>query len=188
MTKSNSARLNIILSVCCVVLVLVIVAMAMAMDRANEGDVSGGSVGDNVNFDTPQKIKLPELTVGAIEERGDVVVVTTSYCTLKYPFAFVDLMKIEPIVQDVGAGLDFSLEVEGRKSKVFTLLFGSKEGALVGRIKLDGQAEAIDVTVVFYEVDAELNPSLHTTFYAVQETFNDIVNSLCENTNFIVEK
>ena len=122
------------------------------------------------------------LLVESVEEEEDTVIVVTTYVTVKYPYAFSDLMSVEAQTFEDHAALEFGANIGQTTYKAYTLYFnGSEEGMPVGTLQLDG--ETYVVTAQFHDVTG-LGKDDMTTFYAAQETFNDVVNSLAENEGF----
>lgn len=120
------------------------------------------------------------LTVETINEQGDAVVVKTSYCEVKYPFAFADLIQ----VQAEGEKLDFVLKLSGEEYPLFAICFGEGEGIPLGTLAVDGKAEPVAVWAqIGAPNEAALGDSV-STYYAAQESFNDVLASLMENEGF----
>lgn len=159
-----------------------IVVIALVGGGRNDGEA--GSDDDTRTNASQKKESLDELSVESVEEQGDAVVVSTTYCTLKYPFAFADLIRVEAIDHEGSAALEFIAEIDGVSYKLYTILFGSSAGIPVGTIELGEDEEEYDVNVLFHELEEEVGESERTTFYATQETFNDVVASMAENENF----
>lgn len=134
--------------------------------------------------DAPEVPPIKELTVLSVEEQGDAVLVNTSYCTLRYPYAFSDLIGVEAVTEKDRAALKFTANISGAIVELYTLRFDHADGIPVGTLTVDGEDSSFTVTVVFAEAAQSLSQESLTTFYAVQETFNDVVVSLAENAGF----
>ena len=125
--------------------------------------------------------EMLSLLVESVEERGDVVVVKTTYCTLEYPFAFSDLIRIETNGFGNYAQMVFSAYVGEEEVKLYTLYFNRAAGIPLGNLMVDG---------VEYTVTAEIHDLVYAnednrlTYQAAQETFNDVAMSLEGNENF----
>lgn len=128
--------------------------------------------------------QVKQLLVENVTEQGDTVIVTTTYGTVKYPYAFSDLISVEAETFETHAVLKFSAEIEGEKHKLYTLIFNGEEGMPVGTLLMDG--ESYTVTALFHDA-AGISDDNMVTFYAAQEAFNDVVNSLSENEGFTAE-
>jgi len=66
---------------------------------------------------------------------------------------------------------------------VFSINYNFDEGFRCGTLKLE-DAEEIPVTVVFDEFPPDMAEEWQTAFFAAQETFNDVLFSMAENSNF----
>lgn len=123
------------------------------------------------------------LEVLSREEQGDVVVVTTSYGTLRFPFAFADLIRIYPETEGEISSLTFVAEISGKEHSLFALFFGGEEGAIpLGTLTVDGVEKKVFAAISAPD-EAALGEGM-STFLAAQESFNDVVVSLGENPNF----
>lgn len=127
---------------------------------------------------------LQELTVLSTEEQGDMMVVTTSFGQVKYPFAFGDLIQVKAVTDGGVAALEFSALISGEEYPAYAIRFGSGEGIVLGTLEVPGEAEVRMVSAEIYPADAALGDKANT-FYAVQESFNDVVASLSENQGFV---
>ena len=130
---------------------------------------------------TQEVSKTKELVVESVTEQEETVIVDTTYVTVKYPYAFSDLMSVEAETFEDHAALEFGAVIAETTYKAYTLYFDGEEGMPVGTLQLDG--ETYVVTAQFHEVSGVGKDDM-TTFYAAQETFNDVVNSLSENEGF----
>ena len=130
----------------------------------------------------PQEIHLE---IEKVEEQADVVVVTTNYCEIKYPYAFSDLVKVEAVNDDGIMSLLFVAQIEESKIKLYELFLGGEKGMHIGSLTLSQGQGPVDVYAVIYEADANVNADNRITFIAAQETFNDVMVSLMENENFV---
>ena len=122
-----------------------------------------------------------ELVVESVTEQEDAMLVTTTYGTVKYPFAFSDIISVEAETFEDYAVLSFSTMIDGAEVKLYALQFNGTEGTPVGTLKVDG--EKYVVTSQFYEAN-NISDNSMATFYATQETINDVLRSLSENEGF----
>ena len=122
-----------------------------------------------------------ELVVESVEEQEDIVLVNTTYVTVKYPYAFSDIVSVEAETFEDYAVLEFGAIINDTTYKAYTLFFNSEEGMPIGTLERNG--ETYVVTAQFHDASGIDEDSM-ITFNAVQETFNDVVNSLFENEGF----
>lgn len=124
------------------------------------------------------------LTVETLEEQGDMMVVTTSFGQVKYPYAFGDMLQVTAEDKGDVAELVFSALISGEEYHVFTVRFGSEEGIVLGTMAIEGEAEPRTVSAEFASVDGAALGDRANAYYAVQECFNDVAASLQENAGF----
>lgn len=169
-SKPISVQRKVITGVCIGLgAVLVLVIAVLLLLNGNEQQVDDTAAG------------MKELLVQSVTEQDDTMIVETTYGTVRYPFAFSDIMYVEAETFENHAELDFCAMIDGTIHKVYTLLFNGEEGMPVGTLQNDG--ETYVVTVQFHDISGVSEENI-ATFYAAQETFNDAVNSLSENKSF----
>lgn len=125
-----------------------------------------------------------KLAIDVIEEQGDMMVVETTYCQLKYPFAFGDLIEVECINSGDTEALVFSVKLDLSSYRMFTITFGQTEGILLGTLLTPNAEEPVPVYADLGQIDENLPENFVNTFYAAQESFNDVIGALMENENF----
>lgn len=129
--------------------------------------------------------EIPELKYISTEESGENVILETTYCTLKYPKMFVEMIETEVYFGDGTGCIMVFAKLNNNSVPAFTILFNSNEGIDVGTLKLDGVDAPLRVSVNFHDSNAEgLSGGDLEGFYAVSEAFNDVVVSLAENPGF----
>ena len=125
------------------------------------------------------------LVVEAIEEQGDNMVVRTSFVHVKYPFAFADLIQVNAANEDDVASLEFFVSNQDVQHPIFTIRFGGDEGILLGTVQISNEEAPRTVYAELASADADALGDYLETFYAAQESFNDVVASLMENEGFV---
>lgn len=158
-TKKSGSKKVLYLSLA-VIAVLVVVAAVLA----GMGDSSGS------NGDDPNKVGGQILE---IEERGDVVVVSTAYGEIVYPFAFSDMLE----VVSFDDRLEFYGKLESGDYLLYTLWFDKEQGTPVGTVQ-DGQGNERTVYMEICQRPETLNASDTNAFFAAQETVNEVIESL----------
>lgn len=129
-----------------------------------------------------------DLVIESTEEQGDMVVVTTSFGQVKYPFAFADLIQVRAVNEGTVASLEFTALIAQEEYPLFAVRFGGSEGIPLGTLEIPGEAEPRAVCAEFYSVDESALGDHAGTFFAAQETFNDVVASLYEIQAFAAAK
>ncbi len=178
-----------------IILVLMIVVVIMLC--ANGGDDTEPSESSNIPAQSGavteppiaseplnSEVVIPELKIESVEEQEDIVLITTSYCSMSYSSAFSELMGTDVYFGDGTGCIIFSARVGGGNQTVYSLLFNNESGIDLGTLKLDGVSEPIRVSVVFYDAPASLTGDNLISYLAAQETFNDVVVSLEKNEGF----
>jgi len=136
------------------------------------------------NAEQPKPV-FCELTVDSIEEQDDMMVITTSYGVMKYPFAFADLIRVNAVDEGEVSSLEFAALIAEVEHPLFAIHFGGTEGILMGNITIPEEASERSVYAEFYAAD-EIALGEHVgTYHAAQEIFNDVAVSLTENQNFV---
>ena len=125
-----------------------------------------------------------ELTVESEEQQDTVMAVQTSYGTVKYPFAFSDLIEVTAVNGDSQAALEWYALIGEEKYPIFTITFNGSEGDLIGTMEIEVDRTAEPVHMVFFAADGKLEGSDLNTFYVAQEVVNDVIASLAENEAF----
>lgn len=126
----------------------------------------------------------PALTVDSVEQQDTQMVVSTSYAAVQYPFAFSDLIKVTAVDTEERIQLEFKAALDGKEYPMFALRFGGSEGTMLGTIDIDEAAMDVPVWLIFYSEDPDMDPGSRSSFYAAQESVNDVVASLTENEDF----
>ncbi len=170
-----------------VITVLIVCAMTLT------GVVAGFSLGRsakpkvsdiNINFqNTNEKKEDTGLSITSVKEDGDWIIVNTSYMTLRYPFAFSDIIEVEAYNDESVSQLRFFSNLDDKRILNYVIYFNSDQGIPCGTLKLNGE---IPVSVELKEVPKKLSKEWISTYYAVQETFNDVLKSMEENKNYKV--
>lgn len=147
------------------------------------GLVVGYGLGSNASPDTTTASLKSEdgLSIMSITENGEWRVLDTTYGKLRYPFAFSDIIEVEAFNEGALSELRFYAKIEGKKMLNYTIHFNDNEGIACGTLKLKDE---IPVSVVFEDAPEGLKEDWLSTFYAVQETFNDVLKSMEENKKF----
>ena len=143
------------------------------------------SEGENLPVQTTQATEAavpetPVLAVESVTEQGDAVIVKTSYCEVQYPFAFADLIRVRAEEEK----LNFVMELLGEEYPLFAICFGEGEGIPLGTLQLEGQPEPMAVWAEIGVPNEDALGDNVNTYFAVQESFNDVIMSLMENEGF----
>lgn len=134
----------------------------------------------------PERAPLRELTVNAQTRDGERMVIDTSYMRLEYPYAFSDLIQIEAINQGNQTGLAFTAKIAGANRQLYTLWFNGRDGEKVGAYDLRDGEKPVVVTLAFYTPAAELEGDDRITFFATQETINDVMAAMKQDSHFTI--
>ena len=130
----------------------------------------------------PTQSSYPALQLLERRENGDMIELVTTYCTLRFPYAFSDLVVQEVTDQNGRIAIDFYAALGGERYPVYTVSFSGGGDIPLGMLKVD--AVTFEVSAKFHEDTADLQGDDMISFCAAQETFNDIWASLEANENF----
>ena len=185
-TPANVQPLYIVIALAVILVALIVALLLLSKKGDNGGSASKPTAGTSTSTTTPINNgpqSLPELVVNSVGEQGEWVVVSTSYCSFRYPTAYSDLIYMEAKMLDGYAVVEFTTYIDGEQYPLYTLLFNGDEGIPLGTLRVG--SVRCQVTAVIHKIDAAIPEGWVTTFYAAQETFNDVVFSLEENDGFI---
>lgn len=180
--KTRSVRAALLLGAA----LLIVLISAGCGHRSSEevpADVSQAIPTAEVSV-TPAPEMLYTLTVDEQTGEGDTVLVSTSYGTVRYPFAFSDLLRMEAENATDHASLKFFAVIDDVDVPVYTVVFNGQEDIFLGSLSIPDAENEVPVYAEIHTSPAELAEDDLGTFYAVQETFNDVVISLEENVGF----
>lgn len=121
-----------------------------------------------------------EIVIYDQQELENTILVQTSYCSLKYPFALSDVILIEA----QGQALVFSARMQSGTYPIYTIRFCEEGEMVVGTIRLPDESQEQPVSVVFHDAPQGLSQDDERTFFAAQDTFTEVWLSLGENENF----
>jgi len=140
---------------------------------------------EEVSTTASQPVDILEIL--AYREADARVMVETSWCTVAYPYAFSDLMKVSCSNGEMTGRLEFGAQLEQGVCPLFYLSFGEESGFLLGRLTLPETGEVVEVWAGLYSLDAELTDAERDACLVGQESINDVIASLNENGNFVSE-
>ena len=127
---------------------------------------------------------LLELSLESIEQDAQTMAVKTSYCVLRYPFAFSDIIRVE-VAEQMGRGaLVFYANLNNTDWPMFSLSFDDAGGLPVGTLPLS-DGTTVSVKAQIFETDEAMDPDMRQTFYAAQECINDVISSLTDTEGFV---
>lgn len=153
-----------------------------------EVPVTQEGVGQTVPESVPEtEVTEParkELTIESVQQQDAMMVLQTSYGTMKYSFAFSDLIEAVAINGNSQAALEWYVHIGEADYLLFTITFNGSEGELLGTMVIEADQPAEPVHMVFCAADEKLEDSGLQTFYAAQEVVNDVIASLAENEAF----
>ncbi len=177
--KEGSSRRETILTVSCIVMAVVIAVLIFLLwhQGSNQPEVSVYEQGQSTQ---EPSTSLQALSVGESDVQGDDVLVQTSYCTLKYPAAFFDVIQ----VSEGDGAIVFSARLGETVCPMYTIYFSDEGDMPIGTMKLPEQAEPIGLTVTFHEPIDGLKEDELFTFNAARDTFSEVWFSLSDNEGF----
>lgn len=176
--KKTPNRKQLLIAGCVIGAVALIVAACIFLGM-------GGKDEDGPIAYDPDRGPLKELTVGELTRQGEMMVGQTSYLNFEFPYAFSDLIGVDAINQGNQTALAFFARIDGKERPLYTIWFNGNEGEGAGTLDLRDGEKPVLVTVVFYKPGTELSEDAQTTYYATQETVNDVLASMQKDNNFV---
>lgn len=161
----------------CVIIVLGVVIAGMTNKNKDYNDDLESTEQENTS--------VPELKIISTKESDNWVVVETTYGEFQYPAAFSDIIKLESITKDNSSQLQFFARIDEGDVLVYTIYYNNNIGERFGKLKLSENNE-IAVFFVFEKADGTNSSDWLDTFYAIQDTFNDVKNSMSEDSRFTI--
>lgn len=188
MSRKNKKNYIVLAFVCVLVLFAIFIGIYLSQNNNKIPEQSGDQVENTPVVNTPADVtpaeERTEFKIESVTEQGESVSVTTTYGTFAYPFAFSDLIVIEAVDLETTAQLKFFLDMDGVNVPIYTVCYNSEEGSLCGHLTLPDKEEAIPVSVILGEIPEDISEDWKLTFYATQETFNEVLFSMAEDVNF----
>jgi hypothetical protein len=169
------------LIITCIVLLVVLLGLVCVMLGLEAGE---GLRKPNSSSSSAAGVTVPvkKLQILSVEEQTDYMIVTTTYCAVKFPYAFSDIIGVKAETCGNYAKMDFTATVGENEVMLYTLFFNKATGIPVGTLMVDGTTYT--VTAEIYDMD-QINDEYRLTFQAAQETINDVIVSLGENSGFV---
>ena len=126
--------------------------------------------------------EIQKLEITSSVQDGDRMLVSTTYGTVYYSAAFSDMIYVEAGNHGNYTQLDFKVVINGETKPIYSLLFERNSGIPVGTLTVNGNRYMVTAVIHSPEGVGEAD---RLSFYAAQETFNDVMNSLAENSGFV---
>lgn len=143
------------------------------------------SIGETQTPETVQTEPSPlELTLESIVEQDQMMVAVTSYCEVSYPFAFSDVIRVNAQAQPGRGVLTFCAYLDQKEYPMFCIAFDGAEGIPVGTLSL-ADGSTVSVTAEIFPGEESLDSDMLHTFYAAQESINDVLSSLMDAEGFV---
>ena len=120
---------------------------------------------------------MEELIIHSVTEQGEWMCVSTSYGDFSYPFAYSDLMVINTISEETYVAFAMCANI-GSIEGVYNIWINQAIGTYAGVLTLEGKT--YPVYVEFIAPRQDLDESALPSFYAAQETLNDVLRSWAE--------
>ena len=166
----------------------VMISAAACKDTGDIEEQTGNSIGQTETEAAPEESGFPKLEVLSDKEDSNWVQVETTYGTFRYPAAFSDIIKVNTVTEKESAQLQVMLLTGEVELAVYTLYYnyeGNDAAIPCGKLKLTDESEEMTVSVVFENAPESLSADWLSTFYAVQETFNNVIVSMAEDSRFV---
>lgn len=187
----NRSKKIIILLSACVMVVLVSLIAVLALSLSNDtnhslpqDDPSAAQDKDEQNSQNKPAPDFSAFSILSTEEKGDSILVETSFSDFRYPGAFADTISVKAQGRDTSAILAFFAKIGSEEVPLFTVHYGGQEGIPCGTLTLSEDVKTVAVSVTFADLPADLSSDDQITFWAAQELFNDVITSMEEDPRF----
>lgn len=120
----------------------------------------------------------------SITENDEWVEAKTTLGAFRYPTALADVLRVEAVSQGDTAALRFVARLAERDITVYTIHYNKAAGIRCGTFKPSDTAEELAVYADLAEAPDDVDADWTATFYAAQETFNDVLSSMAEDSRF----
>lgn len=107
------------------------------------------------------------------------MIISSKYFDFSIPNTFAEVLSIEPVDYGEEYALEFYTQIWSQNIPLYTLWVGRNAGVVLGTLPINNDVSKI-VSIEFYDSPAELSDSGQNTFFAAQETSNDVVQSLSD--------
>ncbi len=168
-----------VIAVCATVITVVSVGRDRPKPAQSDGDTTTAvTTADRTNTSLP----VPEVL--SATENGEWVEIETTVGAFHYPTALADILRVEAVSHGDAAALQFVARLDERDVTVYTIHYNKAVGIRCGTWKMSDTAEEIAVYADLTETTDGISADWLGTFYAAQETFNDVLSSMAEDSRF----
>ncbi|MBE6768068.1 MAG: hypothetical protein E7549_04060 [Ruminococcaceae bacterium] len=175
-------RLKYVLAIVACISVIAVCATVITVTLVNRGAVTPDE--GTVTTTTTEAQGPPALEILSATEAGEWVAVATTFGRFRYPVAMADLLRAEAVSEGTTAALRFVARLDGRDVTIYTIHYNKAVGIPCGTLVLSDTADEIAVYADLAEKPDDLSEEWVGTFYAAQETFNDVLSSMAEDSRF----
>ena len=173
--KKTQKKLIVTCGVLSAVLLMLIIVVACVWKGYMTPQTTTAADGGNT-------VEIQKLEITSSVQDGDRMLVSTTYGTVYYSAAFSDMIYVEAGNHGNYTQLDFKVVINGETKPIYSLLFERNSGIPVGTLTVNGNRYMVTAVIHSPEGVGEAD---RLSFYAAQETFNDVMNSLAENSGFV---
>ena len=124
----------------------------------------------------PETGEVDDGIIMSIHEQGEKTIVSTEYGKIMYPYSFSDLIQIVPKRSADAVFLEFYGRLEYGEHLLYRLWLGKEQGTYVGILK-NRAGESVNVYLEMAPTPKNLQGWDENSFYAAQETINDVLSS-----------
>lgn len=179
MNKSTK-NVAILLALCAVVTAFA-AGGCRKIEKPDEDPTKDTQIGSE---DVPEEMNVPELQIETTDEDNKWVTVKTTYGVVRYSSAFSDIVAVTAVQHEAASQLLFTANIGESEIPLYTIRYDEEgEGIVLGTLKLTSNV-TVPVSVTLSDAPAELAGNDLATFIAAQETFNDVLTSMMEDSRF----
>lgn len=180
-SRSQNRNLWLVVALAAVFVVLIVVAILLpgllGQDPTQPQNTTADPNGSTQST-TSQPDPMDALIIQSVTEEGSLVLVTTTYGSFSYPFAYSDLLVINTVSEDDYVAFSMCANI-GDVEPVYNIWINHAVGTYAGVLTVDG--ETYPVYVEFISPRENLASGDLPSFFAAQETLNDVFLSWAAN-------
>jgi hypothetical protein len=164
-----------------------VITMSVVLNACSSENTSTSDNSDNAQTssnDSADGFDFLNFEIISSNENGRKIEVVTTFGKISYSSAFTDAIIVKAEGSKESARVNFYANLSIGETPIYSIIYGKEEASSFGKLKLDGSETPVLVQVAFYEAPANMSKDDTATFNATQETFNDVVSSLKDDSRF----
>lgn len=172
-------KTNALVILCVTIVLIIMIIIGSVLDKKNSKADETGDVPPSV------LTNVPEFTINSSFEDNDCIVLETTYGDFRYSKSLTDIICFETSNTGNFSQLDAFVVINEKKVLAYTIYFNKNKGTYCGIFNLNENYKSIAVYITFEQLSSSIPAESENSFYAVQDTVNDVISSMRENGTFV---